>query len=116
MAKFRMVALTNPVEGQEVAFNDWYRDVHLPELMSFEGMVSAQRYKAAVPLQTPLSFAYLAIYDMETDDIGALLQRIGSAGNTSNDAADLASAFTVIFNEIGEPVTHEQAAAKLGVR
>ncbi|HEX7854160.1 MAG TPA: hypothetical protein VF503_10730 [Sphingobium sp.] len=122
MPKFKMVALTNPVRGRDDEFNDWYQNIHLPEIVAYKGMVSAQRFKVAVPLQEPggTSFGYLAIYDIDTDDVGALLQRFGgdsAAGkNTTSDAADSASSYTVIFNEFGAPVTHEQAVAKLGER
>lgn len=120
MPRFKMVALTNPVEGREDDYNDWYQNVHLPEVLSYKGMLSARRYKAAVPLQAPVSYGFLAIYDIETDDLGGLLQRIGAdtaAGrNTTTDAADTANAYTVIFNELGEVVTHDQAVGKLGAR
>ncbi|MFT3968563.1 MAG: hypothetical protein QM690_22070 [Sphingobium sp.] len=120
MPKFKMVALTNPVQGREDDFNDWYQNVHLPEVLSYKGMVSAQRYRVAVPLQAPVSYDYLCVYDIDTDDIGGILQRLGAdsaAGrNTMSDAADTASAYTVIFNEFGERVTHEQAVAKVGER
>jgi hypothetical protein len=120
MPKFKMIALTNPVEGREEEYNDWYQNVHLPEIVSYKGMVSARRYKVAAPLQAPVSYGYLAIYDIDTDDLGGMLQRIGgdsAAGkNTMTDASDNANAYTVIFNEFGDVVTHEQAVAKVGER
>ncbi|HEX7874645.1 MAG TPA: hypothetical protein VF475_17170 [Sphingobium sp.] len=120
MPKFKMVALTNAAEGRDDDFNDWYQNTHLAEVLSYKGMVGAQRYKVAAPLQAPASYNYLCVYDIETDDLGALLQRFGgdsAAGRlTSSDAGDTASAYTVIFNEFGERVTHEQAVAKIGER
>lgn len=120
MPKFKMIALTNPVEGREEEYNDWYQNSHLPEIVSYKGMTSARRYKVAAPLQAPVSYGYLAIYDIETDDLPTLLGRIGAdaqAGKTTmTDASDNANAYTVIFNEFGEVVTHEAAVAKVGER
>lgn len=122
MPQFKMIALTNPVEGRDDEYNDWYQNVHLPEVLSYKGMVSAQRYKAAVPLQEPggTSYSYLAVYDIDTDDLGSLLQRLGSDStsgrNTASEAADNSKAYTVIFNAFGEVVTHAQAVEKIGER
>jgi len=38
MAKYKMVTLTNPVEGREEAYNDWYQNVHLPEVVAYKGV------------------------------------------------------------------------------
>ncbi|MET0241760.1 MAG: hypothetical protein ABW184_17855 [Sphingobium sp.] len=118
MPKFKMIALTNPVAGREDEFNDWYQNVHLAEVVSREGVVSAQRYKVAAPLIAPISYGYMAIYDIETDDLGAFLRSMGAsaASNTQSDAADTAGSYTVIFNEFGEQVTHDEAVAKLAQR
>ncbi len=118
MPKFKMIALTNPVDGRDEEFNDWYQNVHLPEVVSREGMVSARRYKVAVPLLAPVSFGYMAVYDIDTPDIGGFLQTMGaaSATNTQSDAADTANSYTVIFSEFGEVVTHEEALATLAAR
>lgn len=118
MPKFKMIALTNPIDGRDEEFNDWYQNVHLPEVVSREGMVGAQRYKVAVPLLAPVSYGYMAIYDIDTPNIGAFLQDMGAAAatNTQCDAADTANSYTVIFNEFGERVTHEEAVATIAAR
>lgn len=122
MPKFKMISLTNPAAGREEAFDDWYQNIHLPEIAAYKEVTSAQRYKVVVPLQQPeaAAFNHLAVYDIDTDDIGKFLQRLGgdsAAGrNTTSDAADTAASYTVIVSECGERVTHEQAMAKLGER
>lgn len=118
MAKYKMVALTNPQPGQDDAFNDWYQNVHLPEVVSRKGMVSAQRFKVAAPLLAPMAYNYLAVYDIETDDLGAFLQDMGasSKNNTQCEAADSANSYTVIFSEFGDVVTHAQALETLAKR
>lgn len=114
MAKYKMVTLTNPVEGKEEAYNDWYQNTHLAEVVQAEGMVSAQRFRVKQELLASKSWPYLCIYDIETDDIDSLIGGMGRGNKTMTDAMDFANAYTVIFEEFGDPVTHEQAIAKLG--
>lgn len=111
MPKFKMIALTKPVAGREAEFNDWYQNVHLPQVCALPGVQSARRYKEAAALQNGDDRNYLAIYDLETDDIGQTLTAFGEAGAagklTQSDAADMAGAYTVIFSEFGELVTRQ---------
>jgi hypothetical protein len=108
MPKFKMIALTKPVAGREDEYNDWYQNVHLPEVCALPGIQGAQRYKEAAVLQNGDPRNYLAIYDIETDDIGTTLAGFGQAAAagqmTQSDASDNAGAYTVIFSEFGERV------------
>lgn len=70
MAKYQMVVLTNPASpDQEDAFNHWYDEQHIPELLEIPGMLSGQRYRLGVGAD----YSYMAIYDVETDDLDALM-------------------------------------------
>ncbi len=108
MPRYKMIALTRPVEGREDEFNEWYQNVHLVELCAMPGVTGAQRYKLAAPLQGYDERPYLAIYDIECEDIRQTLGAIGAASAsgkmTPSDAADNASAYTVVFEEFGERV------------
>lgn len=108
MARYKMIALTSPKVGRDEEFNAWYQNVHLVELCSMPGVLGAQRYKLAAPLQGYDERPYLAIYDIETDDIRLTLSAIGAASAsgkmTPSDAADSANAYTVVFEECGERV------------
>src|SRR5262245_43201792 len=53
-------------------YNAWYNDVHLPEICAIEGFVAAQRY-APVDGNGP----YVAVYDLEGDDLQAVQARLG---------------------------------------
>lgn len=120
MPRFKMIALTRAQEGREDEFNDWYQNHHLPEICQFEGVLGAQRYKQVAALQGGDDRNYLAVYDIETDDLGAVLGAIGKAGAegklTQSDAGDRARSYTVIFTEHGERVTHAQAVATMAGR
>ncbi|ORA26296.1 DUF4286 family protein [Mycobacterium aquaticum] len=48
----------------EAAWNDWYDNVHLPDLLSVPGFVSAVRYR-----QLGTEGHYLAIYEIENPQV-----------------------------------------------
>ncbi len=70
MAKQLILVFTNPQEGQEEAYNDWYQNTHLTEMVgSVKGWVKAQRFVLA-PEQLefePSRHKYLAVYEVEGD-------------------------------------------------
>lgn len=69
MASYKMVVLTNPLDGRHAEFNDWYDSQHLDDLLELEGMQTAQRYR----LKLGDGWSYMAIYDVETDDLDGLM-------------------------------------------
>lgn len=68
------MALTNPAPGQEDAFNAWYDEHHLREVLAYgTGMTGGRRFRlsdAQRPGHTP-PWRYLAWYDLEADDLAA---------------------------------------------
>src|SRR4051794_23845560 len=48
-------------EEDAAAYHAWYDDVHIPELLSLDGFVSAQRYAGEE------GASFLAIYEIDTD-------------------------------------------------
>jgi hypothetical protein len=73
---------TEPVLGREVEFNDWYTNVHLPEVVAIPGIVAAQRFKVhsvqRVPDNPEPSFRYIALYEFEGDP-GAAFEALNKA-------------------------------------
>lgn len=49
-------------------FNTWYDEIHIPQILSFDGFVSARRFEP-VDDDGP----YVTIYEMEADDLAAAL-------------------------------------------
>ena len=64
------MALTNAVDDREDEYNDWYNNTHLKDVLNVPGFVSAQRFRlsSAQRMANP-PYKYLAIYEIETDDI-----------------------------------------------
>jgi hypothetical protein len=71
MAKYILLALNGPTagEGDEDAYNRWYDEVHVPDLLAVSGVISARRYKV---LKSDTSWPYVAAYEIETDDLQAV--------------------------------------------
>jgi hypothetical protein len=65
----KMIVLTNPVDGREAEYNDWYDNQHLADVLAVEGISAARRYDLVPgpPGAGPPSHRYLAIYDVEGD-------------------------------------------------
>ncbi|RJG41458.1 DUF4286 family protein [Mesorhizobium sp. DCY119] len=89
---YKFVVLTNAVEGRDGEFNDWYSGTHVPDVLAVPGIVKAERFELAnVQRSTlPLPYRYLAIYEIETDDLKSVSDEIGKRAGT--DAMVLSSA------------------------
>lgn len=65
---------TSPDREQE--YNTWYDEVHIPQLLTLDGIVGARRLRP-VDGKGP----YVAIYELEGDDLQAILDNmIANAG------------------------------------
>jgi hypothetical protein len=77
MAIYRLIAFTDPVAGRDQEYNDWYNNVHLPDVVAIPGFVSAQRFVLKIATAGEIKNKYVAIYDMQTDDPAALMAEVG---------------------------------------
>jgi hypothetical protein len=78
--------------AKEGAYNEWYSNVHIPEILEIDGFASAERYQLHDPEGTE-GPTYLAIYQIDADDVSAPIAELGArsaAGKmTSSDALRL---------------------------
>lgn len=92
MTKHTFVVFTNPVDGKEAAYNDWYDNRHLPDVLDVPGFVSARRFRLSDTQRAtgPFPWKYLALYEIETDDLkktlATLAERSGTAAMVMSDA------------------------------
>ena len=111
MAKYTFLALTNPVAGKENEFNEWYDKHHIPDVVNVPGFVSGQRFRLTDSQfggEASKAFKYLALYEIETDDIDATIKELRARGGTADivptDALDAKSVATYMFTPIKEKV------------
>jgi hypothetical protein len=74
MAKALMMVGSNPTDpAQDAAFNAWYNDEHLADVLAVAGFNAARRYSLSEvrPMQDTAAspFGYLAVYEIESDDL-----------------------------------------------
>jgi hypothetical protein len=110
MSRYVSIALTNPVEGREQEFNEWYDNQHVPDVLALPGCVSAHRFKlTGVQMPNrPCPFQYLAVYEFETDDleaaVAATVERGGTPAMPRSDAVNWDKFLTMIFEPLGPRV------------
>jgi len=59
--------------SREQEFNEWYDNVHLPDILETPGFVRAIRYENTNPAEGQGKF--IAIYEIETDDLASTLTK-----------------------------------------
>lgn len=79
MAKYVIVAQSRAKEGRDDEYNDWYEVAHLPELLALPGVKSGRRFRFETAMVGTPGLDYLAIYEIEADDIGVVLSAMGKA-------------------------------------
>jgi hypothetical protein len=100
MSKYTLVVWTNPSEGREAEYNDWYNNIHLAEVVSIPGFVAAQRYKLNKPLMGEPYRPYLALYEMDVDNLeaaGKAFELLGTTPMNMSDALDTDRAMANVF-------------------
>jgi hypothetical protein len=109
MPRYKLVVMSRPNEGREAEYNDWYQNFHLQQMVALPGFVSAQRFRFSRSLGERNTFPYLAIYEIDTDDIDAVVRVIEQSSGTDalvvSDVIDTASAYAAIYEACGEVVT-----------
>ncbi len=110
MAKYTFIVLSNPTSAaQEEEYNEWYNRVHLPDVLNVPGFVTAQRFRLAdAQVDKNPPHKYLALYELETDNLEATLadlaSRVGTADMFMSEAFDLQNVGGYIFSPLVEKV------------
>ncbi|WP_067887492.1 DUF4286 family protein [Nocardia vaccinii] len=66
----KMLVFSNAVAGQDDAFNDWYDNQHLADVLEVPGVVSGERYDlvpSALGGGGEPAHRYLAVYELSGD-------------------------------------------------
>lgn len=84
MGRYLFVVHSNPVEGREQEYNDWYSNQHFEELLTIPGVLSARRFTLAdqQAREVPHDYKYLAIYEVETDQPQGFIDELISRSGT----------------------------------
>ena len=106
--KHLFVVLTNAVDGKDDAFNDWYTNRHLADVVAIPGIISARRFELSeAQRMTNPPYRYCALYEIETDDlqgvVDELVKRSGTSGMPLSEAM-ATERLAMIFKPLGDPL------------
>jgi hypothetical protein len=101
--KYLQVVLTSPTAGREDEFNEWYENVHVPQVLRMPGFLSGQRFRLVDSTPSDLP-RYLAVYEIESDDIAETLETITATAptRTKSGAIDIGVSIVRMYEPIGE--------------
>ncbi|HVF76525.1 MAG TPA: hypothetical protein VM938_15925 [Acidimicrobiales bacterium] len=104
-----MVAFTNRTSGtSNEAFNAWYDEIHIPEVLGVPGFVAATRYRGSSvdPGLGSRAHEYLCVYEIEADDLATAKKGLAAAAPTwqPTDVLDLESRSILFYEQITETV------------
>jgi antibiotic biosynthesis monooxygenase (ABM) superfamily enzyme len=66
MAVTIFVVRASIAKDKEAAFNTWYNEEHVPEVLQYNGAVSARRYKQILGDD---KLEYMAVYEFASEDV-----------------------------------------------
>lgn len=93
MSIYTYVVLSNPLDGQDDAFNDWYTNRHIVDVLAIPGVISAQRFKLASSQRRdrPYEYRYLTIYLIKGEQLDSVLAELKVKSGT--DAMPVSETF-----------------------
>ena len=77
MAKYLIIVESNCSDPiREGEFHDWYNNIHIPDILKTKGFIKATRYEVyEVTKSSGDKGRFLAIYEIETDNLDDLLKK-----------------------------------------
>ena len=113
MPRFKMLVFSEPFEGREGEFDEWYTGRHLADICALPGFTTAQRFKLhSVSMGHALN-RYLAIYDVESDDPDWVIANMFANRDTPampiSPAFNLDATTVMLYEELSAMVTAEPA-------
>lgn len=87
-------------------FNDWYDNVHLPDILETPGFLRAVRYENTSPAEGQGRF--LAMYEIETDDLASTLAKFDEIVNARAKQGRMSDLVIAVggglYRQVGAPV------------
>jgi hypothetical protein len=101
--KHMVVVLTEPTNGREEEFNEYYEDLHIDEVLATTGWKSGQRFKLTDQIGAKCPLPYLAIYEAHGDDPKQVIQTLNESRpeRKQSTAINKKTAAVWIFSETG---------------
>jgi hypothetical protein len=95
MERYLFVTFTDCSDpSREDEFNDWYNNVHVPDMLEAPGMISATRWENVFPKGNNRR-KYIALYEFETDDVEKFDKTLREYGRKSGERGRLSDLIVV---------------------
>jgi len=103
MTKQLVLVLTEPTEGKEEAFNEYYEQLHLKEVLSSTELKSAQRYQLVDQVGEDCPLPYLALYEGDSSDTASFIENLNETRSQrqQSDSLNKRTARIWVFEAIG---------------
>ncbi len=75
--------------ANEAEFNDWYNNIHFPDVLETPTFIRATRWEHTEP--KPEDAKYLALYEVETDDIQATMKSLNETIAVKREAGRMSN-------------------------
>ena len=76
MARYLLFAFSDCKDpAREKEFNDWYDNMHMPDMLKTPGLIRATRWMSADNKENEIR-KYLALYELETDDLEEFYKKL----------------------------------------
>jgi hypothetical protein len=95
MAVGLFVVRATIAKGQEEAFNRWYNEEHLPQVLRYNGAVSGRRYRR---IAGDDRYDYMAVYEFASE---AVLQRFLASDDLKALRAEYDQHFGAVSERVG---------------
>jgi len=114
---YLVLVMSNPVPGMEDAYNTWYENPHLDEVIASAGFRSAQRFRLDAGQGVESPHRYAAIYETEGESPEEVLERLNRSRpeRVQSEAIDAAGAGVWVFSPTGELHTADEAEPEPGL-
>ena len=101
--KHLILILTEPTEGNEDEYNNYYENLHLKEVLETTELQTAQRFKLAAQAGEDCPLPYLAVYETEADNAEQVIANLNEtrAQRQQSDALNRRTGRVWVFEEIG---------------
>jgi hypothetical protein len=103
MARHVIAVLSEPVEGKEDEFNDWYENTHIDEVLSSAVVASGERFRLSAERGAKCPLPYLAFYEVEAESGEAAIKRLEESRGErqQSDAFNFRSSAMWVFESMG---------------
>ncbi len=103
--KYKMIVLSNSVDGMDEEFNEWYDNVHIEDVTKLEGITSAKRFSFhSNVIGGSTERKYLTIYDIKTNNVDEVVNNLIKIVENDeiyiSESLDMSTVDAMIYKEI----------------